>query len=88
MASCLEAIGARCRIVLIRGHAYPELYCGNKEDFELIKQAIVHLFNHPPVREISYHEMKGEYWINLDYSAMNPGGPYLNDQVYALIETD
>lgn len=88
MASCLEAIGARCRVVLIRGHAYPELYCGNKENFELIKQAIVHLFNNPPVKEIFYHEMKGEYWINLDYSAMNPGGPYLNDKVYALIETD
>ncbi|WP_255372894.1 transglutaminase-like domain-containing protein [Chitinophaga sp. YR573] len=86
MASCLQAIGARCRIVLIQGHAYPELYCGNREDFEVIKQAIVTLFPQPPVKEIHYHEMKGEYWINLDYTARHPGGPYMNDKVYSLIE--
>ncbi|UCJ06884.1 transglutaminase-like domain-containing protein [Chitinophaga pendula] len=86
MASCLQSIGARCRIVLIKGHAYPELYCGSKEDFEIMKQAIITLFPHPPVKEIYYHEMKGEYWINLDYTARRPGGPYMNDKVYALIE--
>lgn len=86
MASCLQAIGARCRIVLIQGHAYPELYCGSREDFEVIKQAIVTLFPQPPVKEIHYHEMKGEYWINLDYTARHPGGPYMNDKVYSLIE--
>ncbi len=86
MASCLQAIGARCRIVLIQGHAYPELYCGGREDFEVIKQAIVTLFPQPPVKEIHYHEMKGEYWINLDYTARHPGGPYMNDKVYSLIE--
>ncbi|MBP1651117.1 MAG: transglutaminase domain protein [Bacteroidetes bacterium] len=86
MVSCLQSIGARCRIVLIQGHAYPELYCGNKEDFEVMKQAIITLFPHPSIKEVHYHEMKGEYWINLDYSARHPGGPYLNDKVYALIE--
>lgn len=86
MASCLQSIGARCRIVLIQGHAYPELYCGSKDDFEIIKQAIVTLFPQPPVKEIHYHEMRGEYWINLDYTARHPGGKYMNDKVYALIE--
>lgn len=86
VTSCLQSIGARTRIVLIRGHAYPELYCGNEQEFEVIKQAIVLLFNNPPVKELYYHEMKGEYWINLDYTARHPGGPYLNDKVYALIE--
>ncbi|WP_341838570.1 transglutaminase-like domain-containing protein [Chitinophaga pollutisoli] len=86
MASCLESIGARMRIVLIRGHAYPELYCGNKEEFETMKQAIILLFNNPPVKVLYYHEMNGEYWINMDYTARNPGGRYLNDKVYALIE--
>ncbi|HEU4555587.1 MAG TPA: transglutaminase domain-containing protein [Chitinophaga sp.] len=86
MASCLQSIGARCRIVLVQGHAYPELYCGTKEDFEAMKQAVVTLFPHPPVKEIYYHEMKGIYWINLDYTARHPGGRYMNDKVYALIE--
>ncbi|MGE7773428.1 transglutaminase domain-containing protein [Chitinophaga caseinilytica] len=86
MMSCMESIGARMRIVLIRGHAYPELYCGNKDDFETMKQAIILLFNNPPVKELYYHEMNGEYWINMDYTARNPGGRYLNNKVYALIE--
>ncbi|GEP91304.1 Transglutaminase-like superfamily protein [Chitinophaga terrae (ex Kim and Jung 2007)] len=86
MASCMQSIGARCRIVLIKGHAYPELYCGDKNDFEVMKQAIVTLFPKPAVKEIYYHELKGEYWINLDYTARHPGGPYMNDKVYALIE--
>jgi len=86
MTSCLQSIGARTRIVLIKGHAYPELYCGSKEDFEVMKQAIITLFPKPPVKQLYYHEMKGEYWINLDYTARHPGGPYMNDQVYALIE--
>ncbi|NIG52602.1 transglutaminase domain-containing protein [Chitinophaga sp. Cy-1792] len=86
MTSCLQSIGARTRIVLIKGHAYPELYVGSKEDFEVMKQAIILFFPRPPIREIYYHELKGEYWINLDYSARHPGGPYLNDRVYALIE--
>jgi hypothetical protein len=86
MMSCLQSIGARCRIVLVKGHAYPELYCGDREDFEIMKQAIVTLFPRPIVKEIYYHELKGEYWINLDYTARHPGGPYMNDKVYALIE--
>ncbi|WP_217604720.1 transglutaminase-like domain-containing protein [Chitinophaga sp. GbtcB8] len=86
MAACLQSIGAQCRIVLIQGHAYPELYCGSKEDFEAMKQAIITLFPRPAVKEIYYHEMKGMYWINLDYTARHPGGPYMNDKVYALIE--
>lgn len=86
MMSCLQSIGARCRIVLIKGHAYPELYCGDKNDFEIMKQAIITLFPKPVVKEIYYHELKGAYWINLDYTARHPGGPYMNDKVYALIE--
>ncbi|NLR79149.1 transglutaminase domain-containing protein [Chitinophaga eiseniae] len=86
MMSCLQSIGARCRIVLVKGHAYPELYCGDKNDFEIAKQAIITLFPKPAVKEIYYHELKGEYWINLDYTARHPGGPYMNDKVYALIE--
>ncbi len=86
MFSCLQSIGARCRIVLVEGHAYPELYCGDKKEFEVIQQAILHLFNDVKIREFYYHENDGHYWLNLDYTARRPGGRYLNDQVYSLIE--
>lgn len=86
MVSCLEAIGARCRIVLIEGHAYPELFCGTKKEFDLAQEAIIRVFKEYRIREFHYHENNGSYWLNLDYTARHPGGPYINDRVYALIE--
>jgi hypothetical protein len=86
MASCMRAIGGITRIVLIKGHAYPELYCGDKKDFEKMKSAIVQLFSEPPVTQLYFHEYNGQYWINLDYTALHPGGPYLNDEVMAVVD--
>lgn len=86
MVSVLQAIGARCRIVLIEGHAYPELFCGDKNEFDVTRQAILHLFKNLKIKEFYYHEAEGNYWLNLDYTAHRPGGPYLNDKVYAFIE--
>jgi hypothetical protein len=86
MASTFMSIGARCRMVIIEGHMYPELYVGSKQDFDIMQQAIVQLFKNEKVREIHYHEHNGEYWINLDYSARYPGGPYVNDRLRLMIE--
>lgn len=86
MASCMRAIGGITRIVLIRGHAYPELYCGDKKEFEEMKSAIVQLFTDTPVTQIYFHEYNDQYWINLDYTAMHPGGPYLNNDVMAVVD--
>jgi transglutaminase-like putative cysteine protease len=86
MASCLMSIGANCRLVIIEGHMYPELYVGDKDAFDKMQQAIVQLFGDKNIEKIFYHEHDGEYWINLDYTANHPGGPYLNDKVKLLID--
>ncbi|MEP7257250.1 MAG: transglutaminase domain-containing protein [Flavitalea sp.] len=85
MVSALQAIGSRCRMVLTEGHLYPELYCGNKTQFEKMQNAILNLFSKEIVSNIYYHELKGEYWINLDYSARYPGGPYVSEKAFAII---
>lgn len=85
MASCLRSIGAQTRVVLIQGHAYPELYCGDKEEFEIMQQAIIQLFAGQDVESIFFHESNGEYWVNLDYTAKHPGGRYIQGKLYALI---
>lgn len=85
MASCLMSIGATCRLVVIEGHMYPELYVGNETDFDIMQQAIVQLFENEKIDKIYYHENNGKYWINLDYSGHYPGAPYLNDKVILLI---
>lgn len=86
MVSAMRAIGGHCRMVLTEGHLYPELLCGNKKDFEKMQSAIILLFEREFNGNIYYHEQNGQYWINLDYTARHPGGPYLNDKAYAIIE--
>lgn len=86
MVSAMRAIGGRARMILTEGHLYPELYCGNKEEFEKMQQAIIHLFGKTVNGNIFYHEMNGEYWLNLDYSARYPGGPYVSEKAFAIIE--
>jgi hypothetical protein len=86
MASAMMSIGAKCRLVMIEGHMYPELYIGDKDEFEIYQQAILQLFKQQNIDKMYYHENNGEFWLNLDYSARHPGGPYLNDKVYAIID--
>lgn len=86
MASCLMSIGAKCRLVIVEGHMYPELFVGDKNDFEVMQQALVQMFSEQKIKNIFYHENNGEYWINLDYTARHPGGPYMNDRLKLLIE--
>jgi len=85
MASCLMSIGATCRLVIIDGHMYPEIYAGDKKDFDVMQQAIIQFFGDQNIDRIYYHENNGQYWVNLDYTAHHPGGPYLNDNVKMVI---
>ena len=82
MGSCMEAIGAQARLVVVKGHMYPELFVGDKAAFKTFQAAVRELFADQNVDRIFYHEHNGEYWVNLDYSAAHPGGPYLNNEVY------
>ncbi len=86
MVSCLKAIGGHVRMVLTEGHLYPELLAGDEKSFERMQQAIVHLFGNEAIDNMYYHEQDGQYWINLDYSAKYPGGPYVSEIAYAIIE--
>ena len=86
MAACLMSIGARCRLVIVQGHMYPEIYAGNKSQYDIMQQAIVQLFHNQNIERIYYHEHNDEFWINLDYTARHPGGKYLNDNVKKVIE--
>lgn len=86
MVSALKAIGGHCRMVLTEGHLYPELYVGDEKAFERMQQAIIYLFSDQTIENIFYHEQDGQYWINLDYSARFPGGPYLSEKAFAIID--
>lgn len=85
MVSAMKAIGVHARMVLTEGHLYPELFCGDKKNFERINTAIMTLFSREVRGNIYYHEENGQYWLNLDYSAKHPGGPYVSDKAFAII---
>lgn len=86
MVSALKAIGARSRMILTEGHLYPELFCGDKQSFEKMQSAILLLFGKEVDGNIYYHEQNGQYWLNLDYTARHPGGPYVNEKAFAIID--
>lgn len=85
MVSALKAIGVHARMVLTEGHLYPELLCGDEKNFEKINTAIMNLFSREVKGNIYYHEENGQFWLNLDYSARHPGGPYVSDKAFAII---
>ena len=85
MVSALKAIGVHARMVLTEGHLYPELLCGDEKSFEKINTAIMSLFSKEVKGNIYFHEENGQYWLNLDYSARHPGGPYVSDKAFAII---
>ncbi|WP_205511161.1 transglutaminase-like domain-containing protein [Longitalea arenae] len=85
MVTCMKAIGAHCRMILTDGHLYPELLCGDEKQFEMMQQAVIHLFGNEAIDNMYYHEQNGQYWVNLDYTARYPGGPYVSETAYAII---
>jgi hypothetical protein len=85
MVSALKAIGVHARMVLTEGHLYPELLCGDEKNFEKVNTAIMSVFSREVKGNIYYHEENGQYWLNLDYSARHPGGPYVSDKAFAII---
>lgn len=86
MISAMKSIGAKCRMVLTENHVYPELFCGDKKSFTSIQEAITHLFATENFTGLYYREENGNYWINLDYTARHPGGPYVDNKAYAVVE--
>ena len=85
MAAVIEAIGGTSRIVLARHHAYTEVYLGLRDKpctLRLIKD-IQDRYAGP---QINYHvDWDGEVWLNLDWTAKYPGGPFFKGKIIRII---
>lgn len=84
MAACIRAVGGTPRIIHTGGHLYPEMLVGKKADLEqanyLIKQFLFP--DESRGREVHYHEDEyGQVWLNLDYTATYPGGPFMSEEI-------
>lgn len=88
MAASLQAVGATTRLIYTTGHVYPEILVGNKQDLEQVNYLIKkRLFTIESAKQnIYYHQdEQGRIWLNLDYTAKYPGGPFMSEKVLAVL---
>jgi len=84
MAACIRAVGGTPRLIHTKGHIYPEMLIGGKAELEaanfLIKEVL--FVEESKGKEIHYHiDERGQIWLNLDYTARYPGGPFMSQEI-------
>ena len=89
MVSCIRAIGGVSRLVHTNGHIYPELFIGDKKDLETVNYLIREVLFKEEIKKskgVYYHEdERGNIWLNLDYTAKYPGGPFLHPEILGVL---
>ncbi len=84
MAACIRAIGGTPRLIHTKGHIYPEIYIGKKSDLEAINYLIKKVLfpKESKDKTLHYHiDERGDIWLNLDYTAKFPGGPFMSEEI-------
>ncbi|MFL9844437.1 transglutaminase [Flavobacterium rhizosphaerae] len=84
MAACIRAVGGTPRIIHTGGHLYPEMLVGDKADLEIANYLIKEQLFADESRghEVHYHvDEYGQVWLNLDYTARYPGGPFMSEEI-------
>lgn len=84
MSACIRAIGGTPRLIHTQAHIYPEMLIGSKSELEtviyLIKEVL--FVEESKNQEIHYHiDERGQIWLNLDYTAKYPGGPFMSQEI-------
>lgn len=84
MAACVRAIGGTPRLIHTKGHIYPEILIGNMNDLEtanfLIKNKL--FVKESYGQQLHYHiDERNQIWLNLDYTAKYPGGPFMSEEI-------
>lgn len=92
MAACVKSIGGEPRLIHTGGHIYPEIHIGNRNDLEAINYLIKKILfeTESNGKPLHYHiDERGKVWLNLDYTARYPGGPFMSEEILgALTLTD
>lgn len=91
MAACIKAIGGTPRLIHTNGHLYPELLIGTKKDFKAINHLVKRkLFSRESNHQrLKYHiDEYDQVWLNLDYTANYPGGPFMSESILGVLTLD
>ena len=84
MAACIKSIGGTPRLIHTGGHIYPEILIGNKSDLETVNYLIKKILfvKESKGNQIHYHiDERDQIWLNLDYTATYPGGPFMTEEI-------
>jgi len=84
MAACVRAVGSTPRLIHTGGHIYPEVLIGNKVDLEAVNYLIKEVLfkEESKNKELHYHiDERGQIWLNFDYTAKYPGGPFMSEEI-------
>lgn len=88
MSAAIKSIGGDVRIVLMDGHAYPEINIGNRIDYQNVEDIVKEkLFPNARGRVLYCHIEEDGYWLNLDYTESYPGGHFMgrNDEKITIV---
>jgi len=91
MAASLKAIGGTPRLIHTKGHIYPEILIGSNIDLEKVNYLIKNVLfvNESNEKQLHYHiDERGQVWLNLDYTATYPGGPFLSEEILGALTLD
>ncbi|WP_264550979.1 transglutaminase [Flavobacterium sp. N2038] len=84
MAAAIRSIGGTPRLIHTKGHIYPEILIGSLIDLEKVNYLIKNVLfvKESSGKKIHYHiDERGQVWMNLDYTAKYPGGPFLYEEI-------
>lgn len=91
MAASIKAIGGTPRLIHTKGHIYPEILIGSNIDLEKVNYLIKNILfvNESNEKQLHYHiDERGQVWLNLDYTATYPGGPFLSEEILGALTLD
>lgn len=89
MAACIKATGGEAKMVLVKGHIFPVvLVADSKLEYEVkIKPLIAELFpDSYQGQHLGAFTIGDGIWLNFDYTANYPGGPFMSTDIVKIIE--
>lgn len=84
MAAAVRSIGGTPRLIHTKGHIYPEIFIGTRNDLETINYLIKNILfkKESEGKSLNYHiDEHDQIWLNLDYTAKYPGGPFMSEEI-------
>ena len=84
MAAAVRSIGGTPRLIHTKGHIYPEILIGSMRDLDQVNFLIKNVLfeKESNNKTLNYHiDERGQVWLNLDYTATYPGGPFLSEEI-------